>query len=68
MCYYQTDIVSTVFALLLYAIATIFQLYIGSDMMYKMRRRKPEPTPLATQGHFNLPHHVDMVGTRGNGL
>ena len=28
--------------LLCYAIATILQLYHGGDMMYGMRRRKPE--------------------------
>ena len=47
--------------LLFYAIATILQLYHGSDMIYKMRRRKPEPTLLPTQGIFNLPHHIGMV-------
>ena len=31
------------------------------DMMYEIRRRKPEPTLLPTQGIFNLPHHVGMV-------
>ena len=41
--------------LLFYAIATIFQLYHGGDMMYEMSRRKPEPTLLLTQGIFNLP-------------
>ena len=30
--------------LLFSAIATVFQLYYGSDMMNEMRRRKPEPT------------------------
>ena len=30
-------------------------------MMYEMRRRKPEPTLLPTQGTFNLPHHIGMV-------
>ena len=49
--------------LLFYAIATAFQLYHGSDMWYEMRRRKPEPTLLATQAIFNLPHHVGMVWT-----
>ena len=33
----------------LLAIATVFQLYHGGDMMYEMRRRKPEPTLLSTQ-------------------
>ena len=42
--------------LLFYAMATIFQLYLGSDMMYVMRR-KFEPTLVLTQGIFNLPHH-----------
>ena len=48
--------------------------------MYEMRRRKPEPTLLLTQGIFNLPHHIGMVREelafddgvsytqRGNGL
>ena len=30
-------------------------------MMYEMRRRKPNPTLLPTQGIFNLPHYVGMV-------
>ena len=44
--------------LLFYTIATAFQLYHGSHMMYEMRRRKLEPTLLQTQGIFNLPHHI----------
>ena len=36
-----------------YAIATVFQLYHGGDMMHEMRRWKPEPTFLLTQGTFN---------------
>ena len=67
-------------SLLFYAIAAVFQLYHGGDMIYKMRRRKPGPTLLPTQGIFNLPHHVGMVWEqlafddavsytqRGNGL
>ena len=51
--------------LLLYAIETVLQLYLGGDMMYEMwgRERKPEPTLLLTQGifKFNLPHHIGMV-------
>ena len=45
-----------------YAIATEFQLYHGSDMMYEMRRTKPEATLLPNQGICNpLPsHHIDM--------
>ena len=31
-------------------------------MMYERRRRKPEPKFLPTQGIFNLPHHIGMVG------
>ena len=46
---------------LLYGIATVFQLYHGSNMSYEMRRRKPEPTLLTTQGIFNLPHHIGVV-------
>ena len=44
-----------------YAVATVFQVYHGSDMMYEMKRRRPEPTLLLTEGIFNLPHHVGMV-------
>ena len=47
--------------LLFYDITTILQLYHGSDMMYKMRRKKPEPTPLLSQGMFNLLHHIGMA-------
>ena len=52
---------SPVCLLLLYNIATVFQLYHGSDMMYEMRRRKPEPTLLLTEAIFNLQHHIDMI-------
>ena len=37
------------------------QLYHGGDMMYEMRKLKPEPTLLPTQGNFNLPHHIGMA-------
>ena len=30
-------------------------------MMYKVRRRKPEPTLLASQWIFDLPHQIGMV-------
>ena len=40
---------------------TVFQLYQDGDVVYEMRRRKPEPTPLPTQRILNLPHHIDMV-------
>ena len=30
-------------------------------MMYAIRRRKPEPTLLSTQGIFNFLHHMGMV-------
>ena len=33
-------------------------------MMYEMKRRKPEPTLLPTQGIFNLAHHIGMVPIR----
>ena len=39
---------SICFLLLFFAIATLFQLYHGGDMMYEMRRRKSEPTLLLT--------------------
>ena len=43
---------------LFYAVATVFQLYHGNDMIYEMRRgTKPEPTLLTMQGIFDLPHH-----------
>ena len=47
--------------------ATVFQLYLGSDMMYEMRRRVPEPTLVVTEGISNLPHHR-RHGLRGTGL
>ena len=48
--------------LLFYAIATVFKLYHDGDMMYyDMRRRKPKPTVLPTQGIFNLPYNIGMV-------
>ena len=48
--------------LLFYVITTVFQLYIyhGGDIIYEIRR-KLKPTPLLTQGIFNLPHHIGMV-------
>ena len=36
--------------MLFYALARVFQLYHGGDMIYEMKRRKPEPTLLPTQG------------------
>ena len=30
-------------------------------MIYEMRRSKPEPALLQTQGIFNVSHHIDMV-------
>ena len=47
--------------LLFYGIATVFRLYLGGDIMYEMRKRKPEPTLLLTQGISNLPHFIGMV-------
>ena len=52
---------SLLFCLLFYSIATVFQLYHGHDMMYEMRRRKPDPTLLPTQEIFNPPAHIGMV-------
>ena len=50
------------FALLLFdAIATVLQLYLGGDMMYKIRRGKPEPTLLSMQEVFSFPHRIGMV-------
>ena len=45
---------------LFYTVATVFQLYHGGDIMYAMRRRKPVPTILLTQGIFNLLHHIGI--------
>ena len=47
--------------LLFYVIATVFQLYLGSDMIDEMTRRTPEPTLLPTKVIFNLLHHIGMV-------
>ena len=44
-----------------YAVATVFQLYHGSDMMYEIRRRKPAPMFLLTKETFNLSHHKGMA-------
>ena len=46
---------------LFYAIAPDVQLYHGGDIMYDMRRRKPEPTPLPTQEMFKVPQHKGMI-------
>ena len=47
--------------LLFYAIVIVFQLYHGSENMYQVRKRKPEPTLWQTQGIFNLLHHIGTV-------
>ena len=44
-----------------YATATVFQLYLGSDLMHDMRRKQPEPTLLLTQWIFELPHNIGMI-------
>ena len=75
------DVARILFCLLLfYVIAKVFQLYHGTDMMYEIRRRKPEPTLLPMEGIFNPPHHIGMeweeltfdfavsYKQRGNGL
>ena len=49
------DAIWFVCLLLLDVIATVFQLYHGGVIMFEMRRRKPKPTFLPTQGLFNLP-------------
>ena len=49
------------FVCLLYAIATMFQLYHGGDIMYEMRRRKPESTLLQTQRIFSIAHYIGNV-------
>ena len=52
--------VKFVYFFVVYALATLFQLY--HDGMYEMRRKKVEPTLLQTQASFNLPQHIGMVG------
>ena len=47
--------------LLCYVMATVLQLYRGSDMMYEVKNRKPKPTLLPTQGIFNLLYHIGTV-------
>ena len=51
----------TLFQVILSQLLNVFKLYHGDDMMYEMRRRKPETTLLLTPGIFNLPHHIGMV-------
>ena len=48
--------------LLFYTRATVSQLYHGGDMIYEMTRRKSEATLLQTQGIFDHPHCIGMVG------
>ena len=43
---------------LFYAIAIVFHICHGGDMMYEMRARKFEPTLLTMQGIFNPTHHL----------
>ena len=40
--------------LLFYAIATVFQLYLDSDMMYEIRWRKLKPTLLQLKGSITF--------------
>ena len=47
--------------LLFYAMARVFQLYHGSDMMSEMRRGKPTTTLLRTHRIFNLPYSIGMA-------
>ena len=55
-------IAHTIFSsLLFYATAAVSQLYLGSDMMFDMTRRKPETTLSQTWGNFILPRHIGMV-------
>ena len=46
--------------LLCFAIASVFQFYLGSAVKYQMRRM-PEPTFSWIQGIFNLPPHIGMI-------
>ena len=62
-----------------HAIATIFQLYHGTDMVWD-EKEKTQAYILMNQGIFNTPHHIGMVWEelafddtviyrqRGNGL
>ena len=56
-----TSSLISLFVLLFCAIATVFQFYLGGDMMYEMRRGKPNPILLLTQGIVNVPHYIGMV-------
>ena len=47
--------------MLFYTTTTVFHLYQGGDMMHEMRKQKPAPTPLLTQGIFKLLHDMAMV-------
>ena len=44
-----------VYLLSFYGIATVFEVYDGTDMIYEMRRRKPKPTLV------NLPYDIDTI-------
>ena len=59
--YIYYSMLSSVWFLLFYAIATVIQLYHDGGIMYELRRGKSEPTLLPTQGIINLPHHIGMV-------
>ena len=47
--------------MLFHATGTVFQCYIGDDMVYELRKRKPESSILSIQGIFNLLHHIGTV-------
>ena len=53
---------------LFYAIATVFQLYQGSDMRYEMRSRNPDPTLLPIQGMFYPSPPLRHTPCRGTGF
>ena len=52
--------VSFLYLLLIYTIAIVFELCLGGDMMYEIRR-KTKLTLLLTQRFFNLPHHIGVL-------
>ena len=53
----------TVCLLLFYAIATLIQLYHSGDMIYELKRRKPEPTLSPRDPEPPTPYKHTMRGT-----
>ena len=55
-------------ALLLYALARVFQLYLGGDMMLRDEEEKAQAYTFTNSLNFNLPHYIHMVCMRGTHL